>query len=150
MAMSKEPSTEERAARASRVPESRQEQTRRLVNVLAHAARVVDSRSKRSERNKTVVFEKKKPAISSVTHGRVHDPDGCDECNRGPSKRNGRTLTQDFLEAGLACQREFREFEETLAFGISHGFVVEPGARTIEFVPVHCEDGGTHLKLEIR
>ena len=102
---------------------------------------------------KPIAFSKryKQPAISSVTHGRVKDPDGCPECNRSSSSKSApATITQDFLEAWLFSYRNFREIDEALVYGISSGTAVEPGPRTVELVPIRGEDGNTHLRVVVR
>lgn len=146
----KQPPTREQTERASRVPKPK---TR-----LTEATRSAESRAKGSEPSKPIVFSKKKPAISSVTHGRVHDPDGCDECRAQVAKRDLFSLYSDdpmFIPQHILLQwfqkrREFAEFDEAIAVALSKGASIEEGEHTAEFMTIRAEDGSSHLKLVVR
>lgn len=106
-------------------------------------------------RNKPIVFSKrdKKPAISSTTHSRVLDPEGCDDryVDLGlPLSDYSIVIRQEDLERWILRRREFREVDTPIALALSKGAAVQEGVHTAELLPVHNEDGSVNLKLVIR
>jgi hypothetical protein len=126
-------------------------------NVLLDEDAKVMRRSKCPECSKTLVFTRRKPAISSTT-----DHCDCEHCDDDDSSRSAdalfslyssdpRLIPGDLLEEWFRKRQEFTVVNEAIAVALARGAAVEQdSAHTAELLPVRNEDGSVHLKLVVR